>query len=105
MHSHLLLLRVWPETVGNEQVEWRGRIQSLHSGEVRYFRDSQTLHQALLRMIEDLESDLAVEISQGSSNDTSNSQSTIQEQEHYKSDQHRSDQHKSDQQRNKENTE
>lgn len=55
MRSHLLLLRVWPETVDEGKVEWRGRIQSLHSGEARYFRDAKTLYGALLRIIDELE--------------------------------------------------
>lgn len=57
MHSHLLLLRVWPESLGEGKSEWRGRIQSLHSGEVRHFRDGPTLYQALLRILDDLEAD------------------------------------------------
>lgn len=55
LQSHLLLLRVWPEALGEGEFEWRGRIQSLHSGEVRHFRDGQTLYRALLRIIDDLE--------------------------------------------------
>jgi hypothetical protein len=55
MQSHLLLLRVWREELGNGTVEWRGRLQSLHSGETRHFRDTHTLYQALLRIIDNLD--------------------------------------------------
>ena len=36
-------LRVWPELVEPESIEWRGRIQHHGSGETRYFRDWATL--------------------------------------------------------------
>lgn len=57
MYSHLLLIRVWPEEVGEGMVEWRGRLQSLHSGDALYFRDGPTLYAALLRILDDLEAD------------------------------------------------
>lgn len=36
---HVFTLRMWPEEVGDGRVDWRGKIQHLNSGEVRYFRD------------------------------------------------------------------
>jgi hypothetical protein len=41
--THLFLLRMWPEEVGREQIDWRGSVQHVISGEVRYFREWRTL--------------------------------------------------------------
>ncbi|MBE2202680.1 MAG: hypothetical protein IAE79_28975 [Anaerolinea sp.] len=40
---HHFLLDVWREEVHPEQVEWRGKVQHLPSGEAYYFRDWSTL--------------------------------------------------------------
>ena len=37
--SHLFVLRLWPEDIGSGQTNWRGKVQHVNSGEVRYFRD------------------------------------------------------------------
>jgi hypothetical protein len=37
--QHRFLLNVWQEEVRPEQVEWRGKLQHLPSGEAHYFRD------------------------------------------------------------------
>jgi len=41
--SQLFTVRVWLEELGNGQTEWRGKVQHVTSGEVRYFRDWSTL--------------------------------------------------------------
>jgi hypothetical protein len=41
--SHLFTLRLWSEDLGSGQTDWRGKIQHVNSGEVRYFRDWPTL--------------------------------------------------------------
>ena len=41
--SHLFMLRLWPEDLGNGQTDWRGSIQHVSSGEARYFRDWPTV--------------------------------------------------------------
>ena len=41
--SHLFTLRMWQESLGNGQVDLRGKIQHVNSGETRYFRDWQTM--------------------------------------------------------------
>lgn len=41
--SHLFMLRIWLEDIGNEQAGWRARVQHVSSGEVRYFHDWSTL--------------------------------------------------------------
>ena len=42
-HSHLFTVRLWWEELGNDQAEWRGKVQDVTSGEARYFRDWPTL--------------------------------------------------------------
>jgi hypothetical protein len=41
--SHLFMLRLWPESMGGGQTDWRGKVQHVNSGEARYFRDWPTL--------------------------------------------------------------
>src|SRR5437588_12308299 len=41
--SQLFTVRVWLEELANGQTEWRGKVQHVTSGEVRYFRDWATL--------------------------------------------------------------
>jgi hypothetical protein len=41
--SHLFVIRIWEENLGNDQVECRGQVQDVLSGESRYFRDWPTL--------------------------------------------------------------
>lgn len=36
-------LQVWPEDTGEGQVEWRGKVQHVTSGDARYFRDWPTM--------------------------------------------------------------
>ncbi len=37
--THLFTVRVWLEDLGEGQTEWRGEVQYVVSGEIRYFRD------------------------------------------------------------------
>jgi hypothetical protein len=37
------MLRLWLEDLGSGQTDWRGKVQHVNSGEVRYFRDWPTL--------------------------------------------------------------
>ncbi len=41
--THLFTLRMWAEVLGDGQIEWRGKVQHILSGEARYFRDWSTL--------------------------------------------------------------
>jgi len=41
--THLFTVRVWREDLGEGQTEWRGEVQEVVSGEMRYFREWQTL--------------------------------------------------------------
>ncbi len=59
--SHLFTIRLWKEDLGAEQSEWRGKIQLVTGGEVRYFRDWDTLVPLLLSMLSESESDFMLE--------------------------------------------
>ncbi len=56
--SHFFTVHVWQEELGNGQSEWRGKVQHVHSGEVRYFREWSTLVTALLKMLTEHDADL-----------------------------------------------
>lgn len=49
--SHLFAVRLWPEDLGAGQVQWRGQVQHVLSGEVHYFRDWPELETHLLAMV------------------------------------------------------
>jgi hypothetical protein len=50
-HSHLFTVRLWLEDLGDDQVEWRGSVQHVISGELSYFRDWSTLIDFLITML------------------------------------------------------
>jgi hypothetical protein len=49
--SHLFTVRVWAEAPRAGQVEWRGKVQHVLSGEARYFRDWPTLIAFLMNVV------------------------------------------------------
>jgi hypothetical protein len=53
--SHLFTVRVWKEETGTDQTEWRGKVQLLTSGDVRYFREWAALAPLLLTMLSEQE--------------------------------------------------
>lgn len=55
-HSYLFTVRVWQEEMRAGQTEWRGRVQLVSSGEVRYFREWGALAPLLLAMLSEWES-------------------------------------------------
>jgi len=57
--SYLFTIRVWQEEIHTGQIEWRGKVQLLTSGEVCYFRNWETLVPLLLKQLveSDAESD------------------------------------------------
>ncbi len=57
-HSHLFTVRVWKEEVGTDRTEWRGKVQLLTSGDVRYFREWADLVPLLLALLSEFESGL-----------------------------------------------
>ncbi|HNS50149.1 MAG TPA: hypothetical protein PKO09_03120 [Anaerolineae bacterium] len=54
---HVFTLRLWPEDLGDGRVDWRGKIQHLNSGEVRYFRDWPALEAFLDELLRGREGD------------------------------------------------
>ena len=54
-HSHLFMLRLWQEDLGEGRVEWRGKVQHVTSGEARYFRDWPILIVALQEILKTCE--------------------------------------------------
>jgi hypothetical protein len=54
--SHLFTVRLWQEEVDNDQAEWRGKVQHLTSGEVRYFREWSVLLAFVLELLTKSES-------------------------------------------------
>lgn len=53
--SHLFTLRVWAEELGDDQIEWRGQVQHVLSGEMRYFRTWTTLVEYVVATLARLE--------------------------------------------------
>ena len=56
--SHLFTVRVWHEEIGVGQTEWRGKVQLLTTGEVRYFREWAALVPLLLTLLSESQSDV-----------------------------------------------
>ena len=55
--SHLFTVRVWREELGEDRVEWRGKVQDALSGEARYFREWAELIAFVREQIKDEQSD------------------------------------------------
>ena len=51
-HSQLFTLRIWREDLGEGQIEWRGKVQHVTSGEAHYFRDCPGLIACLQQILE-----------------------------------------------------
>lgn len=49
--THLFMVRVWLEDLGDGKTEWRGQVKHVLSGEVRYFRDWAALAVYLKEML------------------------------------------------------
>jgi hypothetical protein len=49
--THLFTVRLWLEELSEGQTEWRGEVQYVVSGEMRYFRDRPALVEALQEML------------------------------------------------------
>ena len=55
--SYLFTLRLWSESLSDDQREWRGQIQHVTSGETRYFRNWSTLAAHLMEMLPEINDD------------------------------------------------
>ena len=51
VRAQSFMLRMWCEDLGEGRVEWRGKVQHVTSGEVRYFRDWPALIACLREML------------------------------------------------------
>ena len=49
--SHLFTVRLWPEAVDDDLVEWRGKVDHVATGEGYYFRDWSRLIVCLDKML------------------------------------------------------
>ncbi len=61
--THLFLVRVWLQDLGDDKTEWRGQVKHVMSGEVRYFRSwpSLTRHlKAILSSARETQQDLSM---------------------------------------------
>jgi hypothetical protein len=54
--SELFTVRLWQENLGDNQVEWRGKVQHVQGGEAFYFCEWSMLITALLKMLSEPES-------------------------------------------------
>ncbi len=52
--THLFMVRVWLEDLGDGKTEWRGKVQHVLSKEVRYFRGWPMLITVLHELIHQL---------------------------------------------------
>lgn len=50
-HSHLFTIRIWPESLGGGEREWRGQVRHVLSGETYYFREWPALVSLLMEML------------------------------------------------------
>ena len=64
--SHLFTVRLWCEDLGAGQVQWRGQVQHVLSGEAHYFQDWPELETHLLAMALQRERTRAAEAIQAS---------------------------------------
>ncbi len=49
--THIFMVRVWLEDLGDGCTEWRGQVRHVISGRVRYFRDWPSLTTILPEML------------------------------------------------------
>jgi hypothetical protein len=47
----LFILHLWPETLADGQIEWRGKLHYTQTNETRYFRDWPALIPLLLSLL------------------------------------------------------
>jgi hypothetical protein len=45
------ILRLWPEILADDSVEWRGKLHHVQTNEIRYFRDWPALLPTLLAIM------------------------------------------------------
>ncbi len=55
--SHLFVVRIWSEQVGENRKEWRGQVEQVLSGKVGYFREWRMLVAFIKNALAALDSD------------------------------------------------
>lgn len=50
--THPFLVRLWIEELGAGEVEWRGKVQNIATGDLQYFRDWPGLIAVLQKMLQ-----------------------------------------------------
>ncbi len=58
-HTHVFTVRVWQEDLGDNQREWRGRVQHVSSQDAVYFRDWAALAEFVRATVEGTTGDAA----------------------------------------------
>jgi hypothetical protein len=53
-HSYLFSVRLWQEWMGEETIEVRGEVRHVRSGELRYFREWDSLNMYLAAKVAEL---------------------------------------------------
>ena len=54
--SELFTVRLWREELGDNQAEWRGKVQHVQKGEAYYFREWSMLVAAIRKMLQEPDS-------------------------------------------------
>ena len=52
-HSELFTVWLWREELGDNQAEWRGKVQHVQKGEAYYFREWSMLVAAIRKMLQE----------------------------------------------------
>ena len=50
-HSHLFTVQIWRERLGDDESEWRGKVEYIPNREARYFREWSMLIDFLLEVL------------------------------------------------------
>ncbi len=61
LRTHLFILRLWRESLGDGRFEWRGRVQHVFGGERHSFRDWSSLVDYLERRLDELDAEDSAE--------------------------------------------
>ena len=51
--SHLFTVRIWPESLDDKRLEWRGQLKYLPTGETLYFREWSQVQELIQRFVPD----------------------------------------------------
>ena len=60
--SELFTVRLWCEELGEDQIEWRGKVQHVRNGEAYYFREWPMLVAAICKMLQEPDSPAQIDV-------------------------------------------